>query len=377
MKKIGIITFHNSYNCGSMLESYAIYKKMCEIDNDAEIIDFSSDGQRNLYSIYEKNNSIKNIVKNIVLFPHRKRIAFNNGKYEEFKNKFFKLSKKYVNNNIDESNYLIIVAGSDQIWNITIEDYDDAYFLSFASKKIRKVAYAPSFGSKNILKYSSNPEKYKNLISSFDALSIRENNGKKWIKELTGINVPVLIDPTLLYDSSFYDKILDDECTPTGKYIFFYCPGFDRKLSKFVKKISDKYNLPVICWSTKSYYKKNISSFGFKLPKFESPSVYLSLIKNAELIITTSYHGTIFSTIYRKKFMTLKNGGMYGDDDRVLTLLEQLNMKHKLIEPLFDNNIDYLTDVDYSDYNIKIESLKKDAEKYIKENISKYYEKTK
>lgn len=376
MKKIGIITFHNSYNCGSMLESYAIYKKISEIDSNAEIINFSSDGQKKLYNVFEKNTSLKNIVKNLLVFPHRKQISRNNAKYEEFKNKNFKLSKKYKSNDLTDDDYSILIAGSDQIWNITIDDYDDAYFLSFA-KKAKKIAYAPSFGSKNILKNSNNPDKYKNFINNFDALSVRENNGQKWIKDLTGKNAEVLIDPTLFYDDKFYDKIIDDECTPNYKYIFFYCPSFDRYLCKFVQKISKKYNLPVICWSSKSYYKKFIYTFGFKLPKYESPAVYLSLIKHAELIFTTSFHGTIFSTIYRKKFFTLKNGGMYGDDDRVMTLLKQLDITERLIEPNYSKKYDYLKKMDYSIYNKNLKKLQNKAQKYIKKNVEAEYEKTK
>lgn len=376
MKKIGIITFHNSYNCGSMLESYAMYKRIRQITENVEIIDFSSEGQKKLYGVFEPNNSIKNIIKNLILLPHKNQIVYNNNEYEEFKNNHFALSRKYDSGDIDDSDYEIIVAGSDQIWNITIEDFDDAYFLEFAHF-CRKVAYAPSFGSKNILKYSNNPKKYGDLINDFDALSIRENNGKKWIKELCNTDVEVLIDPTLLHDSSVYDVLLDDSCTPKCDYIFYYCPGFDRTLCKFVKDISDQYNLPVICWSTKSYYRKNIRSFGFELPNYESPAVYLSLIKNAKLVLTTSYHGTIFATIYRKSFFTLKNGGMYGDDDRVITLLDQLNMMERLVIPNFDLNTDYLTKVNYSQYETKIVELRGKANKYIKENIESYYEITK
>lgn len=376
MKKIGIITFHNSYNCGSMLESYAIYKRMQQIDDKVEIVDFSSEGQRELYSVFNKNNSVKNILKNILIFPKRNKIKNNNLKYEEFKQKYFKLSKKYTNNNIDESPYSVVVAGSDQIWNITISDFDEAYFLNWVNNA-KKVAYAPSFGSKNIIKYSNEPEKYADLLNDFDALSIREKNGKKWIKDLIDKDVDVLIDPTLIFGQNEYDKLLDDSCTPNEDYIFFYCPGFSRDLCRFVKKVSKKYNLPVICWSTKSYCTKLIFTYGFKLPKYESPSVYLSLIKNAKLVFTTSFHGTIFSTIYKKEFYTLKNGGMYGDDDRVITLLEQLNMEDRLLVPNFDSTFDYFNELDYSVYDKKIIELQKKANKYIDENVKVYHENTK
>ena len=373
MKKIGIITFHNSYNCGSMLESYAIFKYISKKIKNVEIIDFSSEGQKELYSIFKKNNSIKNIIRNLILLPHKNRLTRNNLEYEKFKKNNFKLSTRYDDSKkISDENYDVIVAGSDQIWNITIKDYDEAYFLNWVNSS-KKVAYAPSFGAKNIKKYKKNQAQYeriKQLLNSFDAISIRENNGRKWIKEMIGRDVPVLIDPTLLLDKKEYDKIVEKNYKiPYKKYIFFYCPQFNKDICKFVKLLSKKYKLPVITWSSKSFYLKIIGRFGFKLPDFESPSVYLKLIKNAELIITTSFHGTIFSTIYNKNFYTIKNGEMYGDDDRVITLLDSLNLKNRLIDYKFINNFNYLDNIDYHEYNLILNKLREKADLYIEKNI--------
>lgn len=376
MKKVGIITFHNSYNCGSMLESYAMQTILEKCNMKAEIVNFSSDGQKELYSVWFKNNSIRNIIKNIMLISVHSRLVKNNNKYEEFKNEHFKLSKEYkTSDKISEKDYSIVVAGSDQIWNITIKDSDDAYFLNWV-KKARKVAYSPSFGAKNILQYSNNPQKYIDYLNDFDALSIRENNGKKWLKELVNKDVEVLLDPTMLLDREDYDKIMANDVKIDDKYIFFYSPGFDSEICSYVKKIADKYNLKVITWSTKRYCTKRIKRFSFSLPEYENPAMYLYLMKNAELVITTSYHGTIFSTIYRKKFITVKNGEMYGDDDRVITLLEQMNMMDRLIPYEFKEDFDYLADVDYSNYDKKVAKLRKKSMDYIYKNIGDYYNET-
>lgn len=369
MKKIGIITFHNSYNCGSMLESYAMQFIIQKIGLFPEIINFSNRGQKQLYSIFFKNNSLKNILKNVLLFPYRKKIEFNNFKYETFKNNFFKLSKIYNEmHELTDINYSCVVAGSDQIWNVTLLDGDDAYFLPWV-KKAKKIAYAPSFGAKNIMNYATNLNKYKNMIKDFDAISIRENNGKKWLKELCNLNAEVLLDPTLLLEKEDYKVLEDNSFNVEDKYIFFYSPGFDYKICNFVKKISKKYNLKVIAWSAKHYHIKMINLFGFELPKYESPSVYLSLIKNAELVMTTSYHGTIFSTIYRKKFITIKNGGMYGDDDRVSTLLKQIKMEDRLIPYNYDDNYNYLEDIDYKEYEKELKRLRKKSIEFLEKNL--------
>lgn len=371
MQKIGIITFHNSYNCGSMLESYAMQKSIEKYCGDnVEIIDFSNEGQKKLYKIFFKNNSLKNILKNILLLPNYRKLKMNNMKYEEFREKNFHLSKNKFNNmnELNDKNYSCIVSGSDQIWNMTIPDADDAYFLPWVNSA-KKVAYAPSFGSKNILKYAKSSEKYKKYLMNYDYLSIREKNGQKWIKDMIDKEVPVLIDPTLILTASCYDEILANDINEKEKYIFFYCPSFNQNICKYVKKISKKYNLKVITWSCKSYSTRMIKRFGFELAKYENPSSYLYYIKNAELVLTTSFHGTIFSTIYNKKFFTIKNGDMYGDDDRVITLLSQLKMLDRLITYDFDNAFNYLKEVDYSKYNNQIKKLQMEAIKYLVESV--------
>lgn len=378
MKKIGIITFHNSYNCGSMLQSYAMQKVLKNLSKlDVEIIDFSNEGQKELYGVWYKNSSLKNIIKNICILPIHKRIRNNNFMYEKFKNSFFNLSRKYKNiSELSDDDYDFVVAGSDQIWNITIPDYDDAYFLPWVHKA-KKIAYAPSFGSKNIMEYSSEPSKYAKYIGNFDALSIRENNGKKWIKDLTNLDVPVLFDPTLLLPACEYDKLVSDSLNINCEYIFFYSPSFNPKICKLVNKISKKFNLKVYTWSSKSYSTKIFSTHNFLLPQYENPSSYLYLIKNAKLVITTSFHGTIFSTIYRKNFFVIKNGSMFGKDDRVITLLTQLHMLERLIPMEYVEEFDYLSKIDYTEYSNIIEKGKKECFNYLKAIIGDPDEKRK
>lgn len=366
-KKIGIITFHNSYNCGSMLQAYAMQTYLNKnYKIESEIIDFANDGQRFVYSVYDQRRNIKGFLKNIIIFFYRKSIKENFDSYEKFKVENLKLSKeKYTKeDDLKDKKYDIVITGSDQVWNITIEDGDTAYFLPWV-KQARKVAYSPSFGAKNILKYSSNPNVYEQYLKSFDFLSIRENNGKKWIKELTNIDVPVVLDPTLLLEASDYEKIIDTKIQIPDKYIFYYSPGYNKKINKLVSKISKKYKLPVIAFNKKSFVTKGMMLSNFKLPPIENPSIYLTLIKNATITITTSFHGTIFSTIFRKCFWTIKNGGMFGDDDRVITLMNKLNLEDRLISMDFNSDFDYLKEKDYSPYEKLLKEEQKESKKYL------------
>ena len=187
------------------------------------------------------------------------------------------------------------------------------------------------------------------------------------------IEVPVVLDPTLVVNKEIYNKI-EQKIDLPEKYIFYYAPGYMKDLNKFVYKVSKKYKLPVIVFNSKQFYVKRLWKYDFILPQSENPGTYLYLMKNAELVFTTSFHGTIFSTIYNKKFWILKNGGMYGDDDRVKTLINQLGIQDRLIIPSFKDDIDYLCSIDYKEYNKKLEILKEKSINFLKEALDSKYE---
>ena len=127
----------------------------------------------------------------------------------------------------------------------------------------------------------------------------------------------------------------------------------------------------MITWSAKPYYVKGVQRYGFELPDYEDPSTYLTLIKNATLVFTTSFHGTIFSSLYRKKFFVLKNGGMYGTDDRVITLVDKLKLNKHLIEYKFNKEFDYLRKPDYSDFEKALKIEKEKSLKFLESSLSK------
>lgn len=360
-----MITFHHSYNCGSMLQSYALQTVIEKMGISCEIVNFSNAGQGRVYSVLAKDSDLKSIVKNMLLFPHRDRIQANFDGYEAFMNKYLNLSGAVIHeaSSLTDEGYDILVAGSDQVWNITIEDGDDAYFLSWV-KQAKKVAYAPSFGAKNPLRYARDSGFYSDILADFDHLSIREGNGRKWIAEMTSRDVPVLLDPTLLLDQVEY-LALEEEIALPGRYIFYYGPSYDRKNNTLIREISRKYKLPVVAFNAKSYFVKGMQFSKFLLPQTENPRVFLSLIKNASLVITTSFHGSLFSSIYRRPFWTIKQGGMVRDDDRVATFMSQLCLEDRMVPQKFDQSFDYRAPVDYEPYEQSLRELKIASQGYL------------
>lgn len=364
-EKVGIITFHASYNCGSMLQAYALQCFLKKHGYDPEIVDFSSPGQRRLYSVFSRKKSVKNIARNAVFLCHKCRIEKNFARYEKFKQEQFCLSDYQAEQRSElKDHYYAVIAGADQIWNITIADYDDAYFLPWVTQA-KRIAYAPSFGSKNIVDHTDDLEKFKNYLIAFDSLSIRENNGRKWIAEMTGLDAPVVLDPTLLLDPEDYAPILSEELKLPEKYIFYYSPTYSLDRNRLVRKISKKYKLPVIAFNTKAFYLRGMNFHGFKLPAAEDPTTYLQLMKNATMVITTSFHGSVFASMFRRSFWIIKNGGMYSQDDRVITFLQATGLGGRLVEPVFDDSFNYLSLPDYEEHARKLEVLQKTSTDYL------------
>lgn len=348
-KHVGILTFHRSHNCGSMMQAYALQTVIRDMGHNPEIINFSNEGQQRLYGAAFPSDSLKNLIKNAILLPRRGRLAQNREAYERFIADHFNLSGPVVNDPslLSDEGFDVVVAGSDQVWNITIDDGDDAYYLPWVLHA-KKVAYAPSFGAKNPERFAEDPRKYSNFLKGFDSLSVRERNGRDWIRRLAGIDVPVLLDPTLLIGRERYERLEMPLSNLPDRYLFYYSPSYSSDINSLVEEVSKKYGLPVVAFNARNFYVKgmNVTS-SFSLPDVESPATYLSLIKHASVVFTTSFHGTIFSAMYRRPFWTVKNGGMFGDDDRVLTLASTLGIEDRLCPIAFDGRADYLSEPDW------------------------------
>lgn len=360
MKKIGTLTYHRSHNYGSVLQAYALEKVLNDMDNvQCEIIDYYPPNYKLLYSVFVKNSSLRAIARNLcVLFNYKQRKErYSN--FIKFQNKY-KVSQNSYNENyesMDEvsSVYDIVVCGSDQIWCTDAPDFSMAYFFP-RFNNIKKISYAPSMGYSQ-LKNTKYEKDIKNALEDFDAISVREKDGANKIKDLMGkdFNVEVVLDPTFLLDVKEYDKI----CSPKridNEYIFFYSVGFREQNAVIMQYISKVTGLPVYTLSTSTSslkYKK----YGISISDYNAPEDFLSLIKNAKLVFSSSFHGNVFSVIFRKNFFSLYtvNDGLREDDPRLNTLVSSLDLPDRAVDINNYKNIDYFSDINYNECRIKSE----------------------
>ncbi|MEL0622236.1 polysaccharide pyruvyl transferase family protein [Marinomonas arenicola] len=371
-KKVGLITYHASHNIGSMLQTYALQSVLIEeFDCDVEIINFSSKEQRNMYSLFPRVTSLNVLIKNVINFFSYPLLKSRFNDFELFIERYFSLTISSYDSTSQlyelDNKYDVLICGSDQIWNVNCTDFDEAYFLPFSSKT-KKVSYAPSLGGRNILNSDVDLEKYKNYLENFNFLSVREKNGKKWLDELTGKDFEIVADPTILVNRDVWEKIVSPREFDFD-YIFFYGVPFSSETYAIVKKISKELNLPVIMLDAKSWIYKGNFLKGIKLSKHSSPNDYLSLIKYSKLVITTSFHGSIFSTVFNKNFWAVTYKDTNPDDDRIATLLSQLKLSERLIYLEEYKKYDLLEDVDYSDFEKNINDFKDKSFKFLADSI--------
>ncbi|MEG0229363.1 MAG: polysaccharide pyruvyl transferase family protein [Oscillospiraceae bacterium] len=377
MKKIGMMTFHASHNNGSMLQALALQNILEKKYNCfVEIINFSNPSQQNLYSPIPKPSNWKQLIKSIIWFSNYKQLKKQYMSYEKFSKLYLHTTEKRYSNNDElqgiEDNYDALIVGSDQVWNTNCIDVDDVYFFDFVNYKPR-YAYAVSFGANNPFELDNGSGVHVGYFRKFNKVSVRETNAQKWTEEATGVTVPICLDPTMLYDKEEWEKIVDvgDKPVIPGKYIFYYCFSITEDVQKFLKYVTKKTGLPVYFMEAKEWTLKSCWRNKIKLIKQYGPDVYINVVKHAEIFITTSFHGTAFATIYRKRFWYIKSKESESSkDDRAISFLTQLNLtpRYKTIPQLMEMNLFDLPD--YTNIDQQIQILRKQSFEYLNSIIA-------
>lgn len=364
------MTFHSSHNCGSMLQAYALQTILSERYNaDAEIIDYINKGSKNLYGYIDlrlKRSAVEHTIHTLL---HVNTVRKSRHDYMEFSDRYIKKSKeKYFNHSdLKKTNdkYDIFIAGGDQVWNILCPDADDAYFLDFVEGG-RKIAYAPSLGGNNICKVAKNPEKYAYLLSRFDYLSVREPNGKKWLKQLVNQDIPIIADPTMLITA---EEWINRFKLPVLKkpFIFNYAFFHNRpEANKAIQSIGNKLGMPVYIMDTNSWHFYHMDKYGIKSYAKTGPLAFLTLMYNASLVLTQSFHGTLFAALFHKNFWSYRAPAIKkSDDDRATAILDQLGLidRYVVIDDL--PHMDFNKPIEYADVEKRIIGMRLKAFEYI------------
>ena len=245
--KIRMITFHTPLNYGAVLQAYALQTHLKSKCDDVKIIDYKPDTLIKKYNYFKKNTTFRNVAGNIVKLKDYNKYKTKKQKFKEFSDKYFDLTERVVDKKGIEKqvkNVDFVFTGSDQVFNPTRKhpEETDNFYLNFDVDKAKRVAYAASFGIKNIP--MGKEEKVKKYLENFDYLSTREIDGKKIISKLIGKDALCVTDPVLLLDENEWKKVEQKVKVPE-KYLLCYSL-YECELEKqVVEQIAKKLNLKV------------------------------------------------------------------------------------------------------------------------------------
>lgn len=321
--RAGILTFHSANNFGAVLQAYALQKALFKINAESEFVEFD---------INDKGEDSKNptnpFIKKLIMEGEKRGKLF-----DEFRKANLKISKAHKANSAQSLNdeYDIFISGSDQIWNFTVAETDERYFLPFA-KETKRFSYAASFGNGAV------PEIKKDFVtkqlSMFSEISVRENSGAEIVKELTGRDAHVNVDPTFLLSKDEWNEIANDI---DGDYVFVYLINYDAKLYEAAKAYAKENGLEV-----KAITGAFIPQVGFDAFSKYGVGDFVGLIKNAKKVFTNSFHGTAISTIYEKD---LSVAFLEGENaDRNVRLSNLINNKDQIKEMIIES-YEYLKEI--------------------------------
>jgi hypothetical protein len=360
--KIGIITFHGENNYGAVLQAVAL-KIILDEFGKTNIINYSSNlGATQMLSVLvEKNDFMKHQVSNIMLsllansnkvsdaFKPLERIY----KFRKFIKEYGSITKLYSYEELYSDNmegFDVYVSGSDQIWNPMSADMDPVFFSSFAPANSMKISYASSTGD---CKFNKDQEAIiKQNLSSFRYISTREKNTVKVLKDLTGKEVELVLDPTLLLDKELWKKMVNiNRKFQEQPYLLVYSMSSKTDIFQIAHSIAKSKGLKVYNitnWysahkfvDNKKYVDKYFADAG--------PNEFLDLFYNASFIVTDSFHGTIFSINFNKTFIAVKPPSSSG---RVLSILNILGLKDRLVSNFEEfKKADIVDDIDYKVVN--------------------------
>ena len=387
MKKVGIVSCYFKNNYGSMLQAYATQKILDNngIPNETISIDENIDfkkGKRKYYIsqifnfsfIKSKFGMIKMKIDIKLNKALKKNIATRNKKYLEFRKEFnlTKMNRTYNElSQMADIRYTDVIVGSDQLW-LPVNVVADYYTLNWVSDKINKVSYATSFGVSSIK--SKYFEIYRKFLTKINHLSVREDTGVKLVKEIANIEANLVCDPTILLTKEDWDKIATPGRIIKEKYIFCYFLGNNIEHRKFVERLKAKTGYTIVSINHCDEYVRYSDKYCDFAPYDVGPREWISLIKNAVIVCTDSFHGTVFSLLYNKQFFCFtrfKNNSKASTNSRIYSLLKVAGVKKERIL----TGLEEVTEVtgfkiDYSVVNKNIEKYRNDSIEWLLESIT-------
>lgn len=307
--KICVVTPYDEANYGAYLQAYATQKFLSENGYEVVFAEYRSARERRK-SFFTNNGNIVARVKKIL------RYNYNRNNYA----KMTKALERFdVTDCSDFEDVALVILGSDEIWNINYEIFQNPVFYGQGFSESRVLAYAPSVGNARVEDYLKYPEIVK-LIEKIDVIGVRDENSQKVIHEFVGKSPEIVCDPTLLLDIKQYD--IQENIDLNERYVLIYSYSVPDVIKCYLKKFADERGLKLVsACMYQSWCDINLTC---------EPLEFLSLIKNAEFVFTTTFHGSIFTFLFHK------NCAIAASSKKLLDLMSWTGMMSQYVDVQMD-----------------------------------------
>ncbi|MEZ8650765.1 polysaccharide pyruvyl transferase family protein [Vibrio splendidus] len=344
--KIATITYHRAINYGAILQCYALQKSLHDLGYESEVLDYRCAFLEKQY----RKKSITNLptLRELAVMIIKNGNAKNN--QDNFRlfmeNEMTVSPRAYTDQNIGQSNqsYDKFIVGSDQVWSYFCSGFDQRYFLDFVQDNTKKISYAASFGVDSIP--NELQDVYFPLISSFNKISVREEQAKSLVSQVAKRDSEVVLDPTLLLDKKSWSSLASGKFK-NRKYVLLYMIAESKSTIDFAKNKAKENGCEVIYISDRLFKKRGVTTIS-KVPVYD----WIDLFLNADFVVTNSFHGLAFSINFEKQFYAdlLPNAKV---NSRILNILKTFDFENRLISYNKDESI-----LDFSDSNKVLDKLR-------------------
>ncbi len=381
LNKIALMTWFHYNNFGTVLQVYALSEILKRMGYDPSVINYIpidkhiwtiNDMLKNpMFFLNKAVNKVKGTAKFNINADIERGKLFDSFREEniKFTHSCATSSQLYALN----SHFDTFICGSDQIW--TPIAYNCKYFLDFVNNEWKKISYAPSMGVSSI-RDNDIKEHMRKQLESFRYISVREREGSKIIHSLTGQDVKVVLDPTLLLSKDDWKGLKASKLNskPINKpYLLCYFLGADKKPWKSVEIIAKRLGLEIVVIPVHAKdYKRR-----FKVMNRVGPMDFLDLFENADFVCTDSFHGTVFSIINEKAFVAYKRFSdkkKTSQNSRIYNILSLLGLESQLYCDNVIASIQNARNINYETVNKLLEEKREQSidflRKAIKDSIS-------
>ena len=363
-------------NYGSQLQARATIKVFEDMRLDYEILEYKKKGL--MFKIKALPRLLDPTVRDNIRLARQKSKAMNaipgvgerNKLFDDYSKKHFSAKTVCIDyySQLKEyaKKYDAVITCSDQLWSPSGLG-TGFYNLMFVPDEVLKISFASSFGVNQIPK--GQRKKTKEYLERIEYISMRENQGAEIVKELTGREVPVLMDPVFVYTMEEWKEIVPEEKVYEFPYILCYFLGDNEDYRKRVEEFAKKQEMKIVAINFCNSFIEYDKHFGDVVPYDVNPDRFLNLVRNATYVCTDSFHGAAFSIINEKRFAIFNrypNNSVVSKNSRIDSLCTNLALRK--VRANGSSNLEnvLLCDIDYVDVKNRLNIYVNNAKEYLK-----------